>query len=427
MASPIGWLFPAALVGILILFSALFSAVETAFFALQPAHLRRLKETRPALAEQLDRLLENPRRLLSTLLLADVCVNLPLILLCLWLLREGTHTGLSFWGGALVIFAVVVFVCDFLPKMIALGAPLRITKLGLRVVNRIVPVLDPISRTLQAVSDRVADALTPRSFAKAQPLDESELETLIEISAEEGALQIAESEMIQEILKLGDKTARDCMLPRIDVFAIPDDLTNDEVLPRLHIKRFRRVPVYADTPDQIVGILDVERFLLDPERHYTEHLTPPSYVPETMKALNLLRSFLTHPQRLAIVVDEFGGTEGIVTLPDMIEHIVSDAVPSSRQELYIETFGTHGLIAAGDARLDDLSERLGLDLETDGIDTIGGLIFNQLGYVPQAGESLTLGSLRITVRRATRKRVQEVLIEPPQPSETETAEEAESP
>jgi CBS domain containing-hemolysin-like protein len=206
------------------------------------------------------------------------------------------------------------------------------------------------------------------------------------------------------------------MLPRLDMFAIPDDLTNQEAIPRLRAKRFRRVPVYADTPDNILGVLDVKRFLLQPQVHYTEHLTPPNYVPETMPALDLLRSFLRNPQRLAIVVDEFGGTEGIAALPDIIEHIISDALPSSDHELYIENFGAGRLIAAGSARLDDLGERLGIPLEEEGIDTIGGLVFNRLGYLPKPGEIVEMGPLRMTVRRASRQRIQEILIEPQTPS-----------
>ena len=409
----------AILMGFLIAGSALFSALETAFFSVQAVHIRRLRETKPALAAQMERLLENPRRLLSALLLGDACVNLPLIVLCLFFLQEAIPQHLPFWARVLAAFALVVPLCDLLPKLIGLRTPFRMAALGAHAMTVLLPVLDPLCRLLQTASDRVADALTPKEFATAQPLDDSELETLIEISAEEGALQVSESEMIQEIIKLGDKSARDCMLPRMDIFAIPDDLTNEDALPQLRTRRFRRVPVYADTPDNIVGILDVKRFLLQPEVHYTEHLTPPSYVPETMKALDLLRSVLTHPQRLAIVVDEFGGTEGIVTLPDVIEHIVSDAVPTTGQGLYIEAHGT-GLIAAGDARLDDLAERLDIPLEEEGIDTIGGLIFNRLGYVPSAGEALNLNGLRIVVRRATRKRIQEVLIEPP--SKTGTGE-----
>ena len=185
--------------------------------------------------------------------------------------------------------------------------------------------------------------------------------------------------MIQEIIKLGDKTAKDCMTPRVDTFALPDDLTNEEAIARLKEKRHRRVPVYADTPDQIVGIIDVKMFLLDPSEHYTEKLIAPSFVPETMRALDLLRQFLSHAQGLAIVVDEFGGTEGIITLSDIVEEILSDAVPRGDVDLYIEPLEEGRFLVSGNARLDDVSEHLGFEIEADGIDTIGGFVFNQLG------------------------------------------------
>lgn len=413
----------AALIGALIVISALFSAMETAFFSLQPMQIRQLRNQ--PLMEALERLLSNPRRLLSALLLADACANLPLIILCLLLLQEIPQWVAPFWSAALVIFGIVVLLCDLLPKMVALRAPLRVAALGARAMDWIFPALDPICRVLQSASERVAEAFAPKGFDARQPLDEAELETLIELSAEEGALQITESEIIQDILKLGNKTARDCMTPRIDVFAIPDDLSNEEALEQLRPKRFRRVPVYADTPDNILGLLDVKRFLLAPELHYSEHLTPPSYVPETMKALDLLRSFLTHPQRLAVVVDEFGGTEGIVALPDVVEQIISDSIPSADEELYIENSGERRLIVAGNVRLDDLSERVGIELESEGIDTIGGLVFNQLGSLPRAGEVIELKGLRITIERVTRKRIHEMLVEFPLAVEPEEEEEIE--
>ncbi|MEI8235478.1 MAG: hemolysin family protein [Verrucomicrobiota bacterium] len=415
----------AALLGALILGSAFFSAMETAFFSLRPGELRRL-ENRP-LAEALERLLANPRRLLSALLLADAFVNLPLILLSLFALREAAPARLPFWACTLVIFAVVVLLCDLLPKAAALRAPLGVAALGVRPLEWLLPALDPVCRRLQRASERVANKLTPKSLDIHQPLDEEELETLIELSAEEGALQPEESEIIQEILKLGEKTASDCMTPRMDMAAIPDDLTNEQARERLRARPFRRVPVFADTPDNILGLLDVQRFLLTPELHFTEQLTPPSYVSETMKALDLLHSFLTHPQRLAVVVDEFGGTEGIVSLPDVVEQIVSDAIPSADEGLYIESVGEHQLLVAGNARLDDLSERVGIDLEAEGLDTIGGLIFNQLGALPRLGETVEIKGLRFTIRRATSKRIQEMQVEvPPLPAPLQEEEEGEA-
>ncbi|MEP6709115.1 MAG: transporter associated domain-containing protein, partial [Verrucomicrobiota bacterium] len=221
----------------------------------------------------------------------------------------------------------------------------------------------------------------------------------------------AEGEMIQEIIKLGDKTAKDCMTPRVDTFVLADDLSNEAAIVLLKERRHRRVPVYADTPDQIVGIIDVKTFLLDPAEHYTETLLAPSFVPETMRAMDLLRRFLTHAQGLAIVVDEFGGTEGIITLADIVEEIMSDAAPLGDAELYIEPLEGGRFLVSGNARLDDLSEHLGFDLEADGIDTIGGFVFNRLGYLPNSGTQLEIPRLAITVRRVSRKRIEEVLLE----------------
>jgi putative hemolysin len=130
-----------------------------------------------------------------------------------------------------------------------------------------------------------------------------------------------------------------------------------------------------------------------------------------MKAMDLLRNFLTHPQGLAIVVDEFGGTEGIITLSDIIEEIMSDAAPLGDADLYIEPLKDGRFLVNGNARLDDLSEHLGFELEAEGIDTIGGLVFNRLGYLPPSGTRFEMPRLAITVRRTGRKRIEEILLE----------------
>jgi putative hemolysin len=279
-----------------------------------------------------------------------------------------------------------------------------------RILRPLMPALDPITRVLQRISDRLATAITPAPLKTAHYLNEEELGTLIDLSTEAGALHETESEMIHEIIKLGDKTARDCMTPRVDCFTLPDDLTIEEVIPRLRTKRYRRVPVYGDTPDEILGILDVRDFLLDPSAHYTERLIAPSFVSETMKAIDLLRSFLNHPQGIAIVVDEHGGTEGIVTLADIVEEIISDAVPQAEHGLYIEAIADCQLIVNGNARIEDVNELLGTELKEEGIDTIGGLIFNRLGALPRPGTELEIDGLKITIRRTSRKRVEELLI-----------------
>ncbi len=408
-----GLIFLLAVIAVLVCLSALFSGLETALFSLKAHQLRRLEDKHPALKNFIQAFRDNPRRVLNVLLLSDTVVNVPLIVLCLVLLWEGPPAveRIPQWLAALGIFAIIVLLCDLVPKVFALSAPYRLSAIGVFTLRALMPLLDRVGRGLETVSFAIVDRIAPAATRARVGISDEELETLVEMGEEEGTLHEAEGEMIQEIIKLGDKTAKDCMTPRVDTFALPDDLTNEEAIAQLKEKRLRRVPVYAETPDQIIGLLDVRLFLLDPSEHYTENLVAPSFVPETMRAPDLLHNFLSHPQGMAVVVDEFGGTEGIITLSDMIEEIMSDAAPLGQADLYIEPLEDGRFLVSGNARLDDLAEHLGFELEADGIDTIGGLVFNRLGYLPASGTQVELPRLAITVRRTARKRIEELLLE----------------
>ena len=423
----------AILLGLMLVFggaSAFFSAAETALFSLQPRQLAALRTARPELGARLDALFANPRRLLSMILLADTLANLPLCLLGLYFLHaystwhgEGGVTAgraVPVWPTALALFVLVVVVCDLLPKLLAQRHPEGVARPAVRVLALLRPVLDPVCGALQAAGEWFADRLTPAQVRQPMKLTEAEFGALVEVGAAEGAIHGAESEMIQEIIKLGDKTAKDCMTPRVEVFAVVDDLTNADAIAQLRAERRRRVPIYGETTDDIVGVLDTRRFLETAARaerpedvpHYTEAMDPPSYVSESMRALDLLRAFLTRRQGMAVIVDEYGGTEGVVTLADITEEIVGDALPSGEDDLYIEALDDDRLLVGGHARLDDISEHEGFEMHAEGLDTLNGLIFNRLGYLPKVGSVLKLPpDLRLTVRRVTRKTVDEVLIE----------------
>jgi putative hemolysin len=389
--------------------SAFVSGMETALFSITAFQVRRWKERDAVTAEQFEKLMGDRRGVLSVILLTDTLINIPLILLA-WTFVNSLSLPLPNWLKALAIFGFIIVICDLVPKMLALVDPFRFSKTAIRTLRMLMPVLWPFTRSLQRLSEKVADLFAKENPVPQDRLSDDELVTLVELGVEEGQLSPDERDMIGEIIKLGDKTVKDCMTPRVDAFTIPDTLSNETVIQQASLKRHGRVPVYGDSPDEILGILDVKKFLLDHQEHYTEHLEAPSFVPETMRALDLLRAFLTHPQRLAIVVDEFGGTEGIVTFNDIAEEIIEDAVPRGGEALTIEEIGDGTWIASGNARLDDLSEITGVALEREGLDTIGGLIFTQLGYVPRPGAILEIDPLRLEIRQSSRKRVTEVLI-----------------
>ena len=390
--------------------SAFFSGMETALFSITGFQIRRWRERDPRIAREFEKLMTNPRRVLSVILLTDTLINIPLIILAL-IFTNAIELPVPIWLKTLVIFGFIVLACDLLPKVLALADPFRFSETAIRILRVLMPIAEPLSRSLQDLVERAADLFAKEKSGPQNHLNDEELVALVELGVEEGQLSEDEREMIQEIIKLGDKTVKDCMTPRVDAFTIPDSLTNEEVIRLLRIKRHGKVPVYGESPDEILGVLDAKSFLLDHAEHYTEHLEVPSFVPETMRALDLLRAFLTHTQRLAIVVDEFGGTEGVVTFNDIVEEVIGDAVPRGEDELYIEEVARGKWLASGGARLDDLSELVGVDLRREGLDTIGGLIFNELGYLPKPGAIVEIPPLHFEIRQSSRKRILEVAVE----------------
>jgi len=405
--------FVLAILPLLLLGSAVFSASETALFSFQPVRLDNLERTHPAFARRLRELLREPRRLLSAIAFADALINLPLIVACVFLVRELLSTPIPYWLATLVIFTVLVFVADLLPKMLALVTPLPFARLGVEAMQRLMPVLSPITEGLQNAAERFTDLITPAKLSSRVNLSEDEFETLVELSAETGALEEAEREMIHEIIKLNDKTVRDVMVPRVDSFLLPDDLTNEEAIRELRDHRHRHVPVYADNRDDIVGVLNVRNFLLDPSLPYTEAMDAPSFVPETMRAMDLLLGFLKHPQHLAVIVDEFGGFEGIVTPTDMTEEIMSDAVPAANYTAEIQEIGPNRWLVSAATRLEDLEEELGLEIAEDGIDTIGGLVFHTTASIPSPGSRVQLGHLQCVVRSTSKNRIEQLVLSIP--------------
>ena len=398
-----------AVAGLIILavLSAFISGIETALFSIREWRLHRWRKQDPKRVEQFERLMKNPREVLSVILLVDTIVNILLIILTVAIVRSIT-IPVPYWVKTLFLFALIVVACDLVPKVLALRDPFRFARQAILLLRFLLPLFGPLSRLTQRASELIASFFLPTKAERAEQFNDEELIALVELSAEQGQLRADEQEMIEAIIKLGNKSVKDCMTPRVDAFFISDSMTNEDVIQRLRVKRRGRVPVFGDSPDEILGILDVKAFLADPSEHYAEKVDVPSFVPETMRALDLLRAFLKHPQRLAIVIDEFGGTEGVVTMSDILDEILADVAPRGDEELYLEELGNGVWLACGSVRLDDLEEALHLDFDTEEFDTLNGLIFNRLGYVPRSGEKVQVPPLDLEVRQSTRRRVVEV-------------------
>jgi putative hemolysin len=400
--------------------SAFISGIETALFSIKDWRLHRWRKTDPKGVEQYETMMKKPRQVLSVIVLVDTLANILLILLTVAIARS-IAIPIPYWLKTLFLFALIVIACDLVPKVLALRDPFRFARQAVSLLQVLLPVFGPISRISQRASEVIASFFLPSKPERVEQFDDEELIALVELSAEQGQLRADEQEMIEAIIKLGNKSVKDCMTPRVDAFFINDSSTNEEVVQQLRIRRRARVPVFGESPDEILGILDVKAFLADPSEHYTEKVDVPSFVPETMRAVDLLRAFLKHPQRLAIVIDEFGGTEGVVTLGDILDEILDEVAPRGDEGPYLEELGNGDWLACGSVRLEDLEEALHLDFNTEDFDTLNGLIFNRLGYVPRAGEKVQVPPLDLEVRESTRRRVVEVTLRRLEKKETAKA------
>ncbi|MEM7144058.1 MAG: hemolysin family protein [Verrucomicrobiota bacterium] len=402
--------------------SATLSALETALLFLKEHHRPALAGNDSRLERDLDKLARDDNQTLNHVLLLAAVINLTIAALALFLIRTACQQWpLSPLPTALITFAAIILVTDLLPKLVALARPASVFRAVARPVLALDPVLKPLLDTIINLADTLTALLIPKRAVQHTDLTEDELETLVELRRDDGILQESESEMINEIIRLGDKTAKDCMIPRVDTTVMPNDIAPDEADALIRNHPHSHLPVYRDSPDVIIGVLNVRDYLLDRSRDHHRHIKAPVFVPETMMALDLFRDYLNTPHSLAIVLDEFGGMEGVVGHSDLIEEIISDAAPLPDPNPEIQDLGKNRLLVAGNARLDEIEEAINVDLETDGIDTIGGLLFNHVDQLPVPGQKIRINGIVATVRKCSDRRIQEVLIElePPKTGDTE--------
>lgn len=250
---------------------------------------------------------------------------------------------------------------------------------------------------------------------------ECHLEEAIQEAKDEGELQNDEMSMLLNVLQLDDKQAYEIMVPRTDIVCAEIGETATEVARKVFESGHSRLPIYKETKDQIIGILhckELLRFFADDEQvpaDLAAILRPPYFIPETKNVKNILLDFQTNKQHMAIVLDEYGGTAGLVTLEDVLEEIVGDIEdeydPPRPEEIQPVEAGTY--LVSGRTSLEDLREECGINLESDQVETLGGYISEQLGRVPEANESLKIQGHTFLIKEADVKQIQWVLVSVP--------------
>jgi len=400
----------------LMLLAFVSAGFETDLFTLRRYHLRSLAPDRSRLGRWLRFLLQNieENRIRVSLLAAlfeSTAILLVLVLLHQFFPASRQELRVPVAAVGTVLALVIVF-----PKALSLCFPGVFLRRFSRAFIRLIPALRPFSSPLLRGSARLEQFLFPASL-QAQPdsYTETEFETLLEMQRERGALHENESHLISEFIRLGNKTASDCMTARVHAFALPAGLSRKEIFSRLEGNNWHKVPIYHQSLDQITGILDVRRALLDPEQNLGHSIEPPVFVSGLMPALTVFRDSLAKPHSMVIVLDEYGGTQGVLTHEDILEEIMGRLPEeTAKPPAVIRKIGDRLVLASGGARIDEVEEALGVELDGGGLDTIGGLVFNQLGQagrMPNAGDRIALGPAHAIIRRIGEKRIEEVLVE----------------
>jgi putative hemolysin len=417
------------LLGMLILCGAFFGAAETALFAANRLTLRRLRDAGDRRARLAHHLLEDPGHLLTTLLAGNTIANVgsSVVATSIALSLFGRRTGeiVAFVGATIL----VLILAEIAPKTLAVRYADRFAIHVAGTVRAVSVVLTPLVRVLSLAGTAIVrpfgGAITPH----APLVTEDQLRFLVQVGEEEGVLEEEEREMIHSIFEFGDTVVREVMRPRVDIVAVPAKATINEALGLVLESGHSRLPVYEGSVDHVVGVVYV-RDLLPALRQgrldqpVGEVQRPPFFVPETKKVAELFREMQGRKVSMAIVVDEYGGTAGLVTMEDLLEEIVGEIQDEyDLEEKPIQLIDDRTAVVNGRTHIDEVNEILGLHLPMEDVDTIAGLVYALAGHVPVQGETASVAGAELRVERALGQRITKVRItrlspeSPPQEAE----------
>jgi putative hemolysin len=381
--------------------SFFFALAESALLALGRFRARQMLEDKPEAGKRIAPLFAEPDDLVAALAFGNTVSNAFIIGISAWALAHS-------WLMALAAFALVLIGCEVVPKALGVRSPEFWAVRVAPALQRIVAATRPFRRIAQAIDNAILGLVVPKSL-KAQPLiAEEEYQDLLNMAQQQGALGRSEKEMLLQILTLDQRTAGDVMKSRSQITCVSDELSREDMIEAARRIKHTRIPVYDETPDTIVGVLNARGLLLNPNADLEEVIEFPSFVPQSMNLLYLLRSLQRQQRGIAIVLDEFGGTAGLVTMEDILEETLGRFQQPEKQGTVLERLQPGKWRLSGTCTLDEFRREYPALPEVNDVDTVGGLLIQEMEYVPAAGESVTFRGLRLTARAVDDRRVREL-------------------
>lgn len=404
---------------ILLTLSALFSSAETALTSMNIIKVKQLQNRKVKNADVLERLLHKAHQILATILVGNNIVNIA---------ATAIATELTFkWfsGKNVTLFVTVVMTIMILifgeitPKTYSSNYPEKVAlKLG-RPIELLSILFGPVLKMLNGITTFIIRIFGGDMTRNRAMISEEEIKTLVDVGEEAGILEKKEKEMINNIFEIGNITVAEVMVPRIDMIYLEEESTLDDALNRIMDYGYSRIPIIRDTIDNVIGILYAKDLLIysrqvegNKEKFDIKNLMRPAYfVPESKKVDDLLKEMQKQKLHIAIVLDEYGGTLGLVTIEDILEEIVGEIFDEYDDEInLIERLSDRSLIVDAKASIEEINEVLGADLPEDEYESIGGFAFNILGRIPVKGDEIEYKNVKIKILNVHDRRIKQLEI-----------------
>lgn len=409
---------------ILLMLSAFFSSAETALTTVNRIRIRSLADDGSKRAKTVLKITDNSGKMLSAILIGNNIVNVAAASIT-------TSLAYSLGGSAVAIANAVITVAILLfgeitPKTTATIHAEKLALIYAPIISIFMKIMTPVIFIINGLSNAVLLLLRIDPNAKNQAMTENELRTIVDVSHEDGVIESDEKEMIYNVFDLGDAKAKDVMVPRVHVTFAGVNTTYEELIEIFREDKFTRLPIFEDSTDNVIGTINMKDLLLfdnTKEFHIRDILREAYFTYEYKNISELLVEMREASFNIAIVLDEYGDTAGLITLEDILEEIVGEIHDEydENEEDFIKEIDEREYMIEGSTNLDDLNDRLDLQLESEDYDSLGGFIIEHLDRLPEEGDSITTeDGLRLVVESLNKNRIESVHAYLPEPSvETE--------
>ncbi len=402
---------------VLLVLSGFFSSSETALFSLKRTHRQEISEKYPERGLIIEKLLSQPRRLIIAILIGNESVNVAASAISTAIILalvgdKGVYINL------LVMVPLLLLFGEITPKTLAIRHNIKFAVFQAPLIDKFTWLTTPIRGVVRSVADRIITLLIGKERSEGNLITEDMVRTLAADALQKGALDSAEAEMIHQIFDFGNVSAEDIMTPRSDISSIPLELTMPECLENFSSHKHTKMPVFGKNRDDIVGILFARELmgvdLTDGKRHlynYKYLLRAPYFVPETKSGADLFKVFRDKKISIAVVVDEYGGVVGLVTMEDLLETIFGDIYSPSEEDARSSFSIEDGrYMVDGIMEIDDFNSEFNTHLSDEHVETVGGLIFHTLGELPNEGDSVKFDGLELVVISMRDNRINDIEI-----------------